>query len=105
MNQLDMMTHLVDACRSLPECDMKRSRLRVAVKTAEHRIEVLRARKQRRDAARRARMEDDAELAAIAQANPGRFALAGRCPVCGYFMEHCRCPLVPGSLKEFAEQL
>ena len=93
MNQLDMMTTLVDAARELPASE--RGRLKVAIRTADKRIEVLRARYKKRNDRRNAQAaidaRDDAELAAIAQANPDRFKAAGRCTVCGYILENCQC--------------
>jgi len=94
MNQLDGLTILVDAAAQLPET----RHLKSALKWGNKRLEVLRLRKQKRDARRAALAEAEAEaeahLAQIAKANPERFIAAGRCPHCGYFKEACICPPV-----------
>lgn len=88
MNQLDMMILLVDACRPLPEADIKRSLLRVAIKTAARRIEVLRARKARRD---EREADYQAYLTRITLKRAEDFAAAGRCHKCGYMIPNCHC--------------
>lgn len=91
MNQLEMLTIFVDSAAQLPET----KHLKRALKQANKRIEVLRTRYARFKVMREARLareaEEDRELAAIAQANPERFIAGGRCPVCGFWLENCRC--------------
>lgn len=88
MTQLEGLTILVDAARQMPES----RHLARALKWGDHRIEVLRERKKKRQDARARRQEEEREfLARAASAHPEMFKRGGRCQRCGYPIENCLC--------------